>query len=409
MNNELLDKYAELIVKNGANVQQGQKVIIYASTEQADLVERLAEKAYLTGAARVDVEWSNQALTKIKSRYESIETLSETSAWEIEKLKEMVEDRPCEIHILSDDPDGMKNADTDKLQTARIARKKAAKPYQDALDNENQWTIAAAPSAAWAQKVFPSTAADDAVSKLWEAILNSAYVTGDNEPIMLWEKREQQFKEKCGLLNSFKFEKLQYMSSNGTDFTVWLNPKAQWAGGSETTKSGVRFNPNIPTEEIFTSPMAGKAEGTVVATKPLSYQGKLIKDFYITFHEGKAVSWSAAKGQSELTAILESDDGASMLGELALVSWNSPINKSGILFYNTLFDENASCHIALGRGFTNLIEGYEKMSADELKECGVNDSLIHVDFMMGAEDLSVYGYTYDGRKIAVFDNGNWVI
>lgn len=409
MNTELLNKYAELIVRSGANVQQGQKVIIYASTEQADLVERLAEKAYLAGAVRVDAEWSNQALTAIKSRYESIEMMSGTSAWEIEKLKEMVEDKPCEIHILSDDPDGMKNADTNKIQAARIARKKVAKPYNDALDNENQWTIAAAPSVVWARKVFIGLTADEAVNKLWDAIINSAYITRDNEPIELWKKRDQQFKKKCDLLNSFKFEKLHYISSNGTDFTVWLNPKAQWAGGSETTKSGVRFNPNIPTEEIFTSPMAGKAEGTVVATKPLSYQGKLIKDFYITFKEGKAVSWSAAEGQNELTAILESDDGASMLGELALVPWDSPINKSGILFYNTLFDENASCHIALGKGFTNLIDGYEKMNSEELQSCGVNDSLIHVDFMIGAADLSIYGYTYDGRKIAVFDNGNWAV
>ena len=409
MKKELLDKYAELIVKSGANVQQGQRVRIYASTEQAEFVVLLAEKAYQAGAARVDAEWNNQALSVVKSKYEALEEMAATATWEVEKLKASVEEKACEIHILSDNPDGMRDADTAKLQAARIARKKVAKPYDDALDNEIQWTIAAVPSPAWAQKVFGEADSDENVEKLWDAILATVYVREDNDPIEVWAERDKTFKERCEKLNSLGLEKLHYVSANGTDFTVWLNAQAQWAGGSETTKNGTVFNPNMPTEEIFTSPMAGRAEGVVVATKPLSYQGKLIKDFSVTFNNGRAVSWTAEEGYDELTAIITSDDGAAMLGELALVPWTSPINASGILYYNTLFDENASCHVALGRGFTNLVSGYESMSEEELKACGVNDSLIHVDFMIGAPDLKIYGYTADGNKIAVFDKGNWAI
>ena len=405
----LLKKYANAIVTIGANVQKGQHVKINASVEIADFVQLVVEAAYKAGAKKVYVDWSSEGITKLNYRYQSVSVMSKVSKWQEEKLAEEVDIVPCRIVLLSDDPDGFKGVNLEKMQKVQQAHAAVTKKYRDALDCKQQWTIAAVPSKAWAKKVFPGMRTHAAVERLWEAILQTVYVSEDKDPHEEWNRHNKSFAEKCALLNDYKFDRVQYKSKNGTDFTVWLIPDAKWEGGGEYTLSGQYFNPNMPTEEIFTSPMKGRAEGTVVATKPLCYRGQLIENFKIVFKDGKAISWSAEKGEDLLTKMLTFDEGASMLGELALIPYDSPINNLGILFYETLFDENASCHIAIGSGFTNLIDDYSKYTLEEIHEKGINDSMIHVDFMIGSDDMNITGYTKNGQGVEIFKNGNWAI
>lgn len=409
MTAELMQKYAEATVRIGVNVQQGQQVIINADIESIDFVRLVAEEAYKAGAESVRIEWSDQQLTKTDYQYRTEESLSAVPAWKEEQLKEMTEKIPCRIHILSADPDGLNGIDRKKMQAVQQNRYKITKKYSDELENKDQWTIVAIPSKAWAKKVFPDLPENQAVEKLWRAILETVRISENNDPIEVWNRHNENFKEKCRILNEYRFEKMHYQSKNGTDFTAWLIPQALWLGGGETTLAGIYFNPNMPTEEVFTSPMKGKAEGTLVSTKPLSYQGTLIENFSITFRDGKAVEWKAEKGLDALEKMITADEGAAMLGELALVPCGSPIDRLNILFYNTLFDENASCHVALGRGFSNTIEGFESMTKEQTDALGINDSMIHVDFMIGADDLSITGITKDGKEISVFRYGKWAI
>ncbi len=406
MKKAILKKYAKLAAVTGAAVQKGQPVIVYAEVDQSEFALMVVDEAYKAGANKVRVEWLSQPLTKLHYRHQSLKNLSHVPVWFEEREKEFCRELPAVIHIVSQDPDGLKGINKEKMQKVRQNRYKVLKKYRDESDNKYQWTILAIPSKEWAKKVFPKERTSVAVQKLWEEILKSVRITEDNDPIAEWDKHNKAFAEKCAYLNAQKFDYLEYKSKNGTDFKCYLIPQAKWIGGGEKTLSGVYFNPNMPTEEIFTSPMRGKCEGRLVSTKPLSYQGQLINDFYIDFKDGKAVAWDAKEGKEVLEKIITSDEGAAMLGELALVSNNSPISQSGVLFYNTLFDENASCHVALGAGFTNTIEGYENMTIEECHNLGINDSMVHVDFMVGAPDLSVTGYK-DGKATPIFVNGNW--
>lgn len=409
MNKTLLKKYARLITCKGANVQKGQGVIITAATDQEPLVCAIADQCYKAGAKWVDVEWTSQALDKITFRGRTLKTLQTVPQWKKEKYQMEVDEIPATIYILSEDPDGLSGVNKEKLQKATLARRKIRKQYKDKIDGKQQWTIAAAPSPMWAAKVFPGIRKSAAVEKLWEAILNTVRVTADNDPIAAWDEHNKNLREKCRKLNEMKLDSLHYKSSNGTDFTVGLIPEALWMGGEETTLSNVPFNPNMPSEEIFTSPMKGRAEGTVVSTKPLSYRGQLIEDFTITFKDGKAAEVHAAKGEDILRDMIASDENAAYLGEVALIPKDSPISQSGILFYETLFDENASCHLALGAGFNNVLEGYENLSFEECGKMGINDSVIHVDFMIGAPDLSIEGISRGGQRYSIFKDGNWSI
>ena len=281
------------------------------------------------------------------------------------------------------------------------------KGYRDQIENKYQWCIAAVPGEKWAKKLFPELRASQAVEKLWDAILKTSRVTDD--PIKAWEDHNRDLHDRCEYLNKLHIRELRYKSSNGTDFTVGMIPEAQFCGGGETSLQGIFFNPNIPTEECFISPMRGVAEGIVYATKPLSYQGQLISGFWIRFHEGKAVEWHAEQNNELLTKLIEMDEGSRYLGECALVPFDSPINQTGLLFYNTLFDENAACHLAFGEAYPECVKGGEAMSKEELKAAGLNDSNTHVDFMVGTADLSIIGTTKDGREIPVFVNGNFAL
>ncbi|MBQ1965522.1 MAG: aminopeptidase [Clostridia bacterium] len=407
MNKSMLKKYARLIVRVGANVQRGNRVVVYAGVEQADLATEVVKDAYRCGASHVAVEWSHDEITRLHYTHRMTDVMAEVARWEKEKAKDMAERLPCRIFLDSSDPDLLRGISQEKIRAVQAARVKVFKPYRDQMDNRHAWTIAAVPSKAWAKKIFPDLTPGAAVEKLWDAILKSVHVTADTDPVAEWKKINEAFRAKCDWLNKNSFTAMEYTSSNGTNFIAGLIPGVQWMGGGEEFLNGHFFNPNLPTEEIFTSPKAGAASGKLVSTKPLSYNGQLIENFSITFEQGKAVSWEAEKGQAMLDQMLSMDEGAKMLGELALVPKTSPINQSGILFYNTLFDENASCHVALGSGFTNLYPGFDKMTRKELTDRGINDSFIHVDFMIGADDMTITGIRGDGTRVKVFENGDW--
>lgn len=408
MKKTVLKNYAKLIAKTGVNVKSGQDVIIRAELDQPEFVAYVAEECYRAGARNVRVEWSHQPVSRLNAIYQSEDTLAEVAPWQEEKLRDQSLSLPAVIYLESADPDGMNGVDVHKVSSASMRRFPKIKPYRDAMENKYQWCIAAVAGKNWAKKVFPKEKnAQAAEEKLWEAILRCSRAEGN--PIGNWNEHNKNLSERCRILNGLHLKKLFYRSSNGTDLTVGLMPEGVFAGGGETTLSGRYFNPNIPSEEVFTTPRRGLAEGVVYSTKPLSYQGQLIENFHLRFADGKVTEAAAEKGEEVLKKMLAMDEGASYLGECALVPFDSPINESGLLFYNTLFDENASCHLALGRGFSMCVKGYENYSDEKIKELGVNDSMIHVDFMIGARDLSIEGETEDGARVPIFVNGNWAI
>ncbi|HIV47556.1 MAG TPA: aminopeptidase [Candidatus Acutalibacter stercorigallinarum] len=409
MKKTILRKYARLAVRKGVNLKKGQGCAIYAQVEQHEFAEMVAEEAYRAGAKWVQVFWQDQAVRKLDLRHQTVTQLSRVEEWEKVQQQMFVDQLPARIHISSEDPDGLKGVSVPKMQKAQAARSTVLRPYRKAIDNKHQWTIIAVPSKKWAKKVFPGVRASVAEEKLWEAILQTVRVTPDNDPEAAWDQHNATLQEKSGKLNALDLDYLHYTAPNGTDFKCWLIPGAKWEGGGATILDGTFYNPNMPTEEVFTSPLKGKCEGTLVSTMPLSYQGNLIDQFSITFENGRAVSCKAQQGQELLEKMLHMDEGASMLGELALVPHDSPVSNTGILFYNTLFDENAACHVALGFGFPECVEGFESMTDQELQEKGVNDSIIHVDFMIGSKDLDITGYTRDGKAVQIFKNGNWAI
>ena len=405
MKKTVLRKYAQLIAQCGVNVQKGQEVFIVAGLDQPEFVKMVVEACYKLGASRVVVDWDYQPLEKLHNRYCTVETLGSLTGYQKARWEHFVEKLPCRIYIDSEDPDGLRGINQKKMMKAQQMRYPLVKGYRDEMENKYQWCIAAAPGEAWAKKLFPSLSKHQAVEKLWEAILSTSRVTDD--PVAAWDAHNADLTARCDYLNSLGIEKLHYTASNGTDFTVGMIPEAVFKGGGDTSLKGVFFNPNIPTEECFISPMRGQAEGVVHASMPLSHDGQLIEDFWIRFHEGKAVEWHAEKNNQLLTNIITADEGAAYLGECALVPFDSPIQNTGLLFYNTLFDENAACHLALGMGFADTIRDFENKTLDECRALGVNDSMVHVDFMIGTADLAIDAETRDGRTVAIFKDGNW--
>ena len=405
---EQLKEYARLIVRTGANVQPGQVVQLTIAVEQHEFAAMITEEAYLAGAKKVNLNWLSDGQDRLHYRYADEETLSATLPWEEEKLRQMTLDLPVRIFVESEDPDALAGLDPEKLSRVRQSRSAVAKPYRDAIDGKHQWCIAALPSEPWAKKCFPDRPVEEAMALLWDAVLRTVRIGEGSDAVAAWREHTALLRQKSAWLNSRHFRKLHYESSNGTDFTVELIPEASWEGAESTNRNnGAGYIPNMPTEEIFTSPRVGRCEGTLVAVKPLSWNGQLIEDFSITFENGKAVSCSAAKGQALLEKMLHMDEGACMLGEVALVPKESPVNRCGFLFYNTLFDENACCHFAVGQGFKEVLPDGDSLTTEEATAAGINDSIIHVDFMVGAEDLSITGFCDDGSSAPIFRNGTW--
>jgi len=405
MQKSRLKKYAKLIAKMGANVQKGQDVIVNAGLDQPEFVSMVVEELYKLGARKVHVKWNYGPLSKVHVRHQSLKTLSTVDSYEEAELKFNADVLAARISIASPDPDGLKGINVAKMSKGQQAKYPIMKPYRDAMDGKTQWTVVAVPCKAWAKKVFPGVRISKAMDMLWEAILETARV--DDDPIAAWEAHNEDLHHRCSYLNSLGLESLEYKASNGTDLKVGLIEGALFCGATETTKEGVMFNPNIPTEECFVTPKKGLAEGIVYSTMPLSYQGALIENFWLRFENGKVVEAHAEKNDDRLQKMITMDEGASYLGECALVPFDSPINKTGLMFYCTLFDENASCHFALGRGYSESVPDHHNKTLEEIRAAGVNESMIHVDFMIGTEDLSVIGHCKDGRHVEIFKNGTW--
>lgn len=405
MKKTILKKYANLIAQTGANVQKGQEVMIYADLDQPEFVKMLVEECYKLGAKKVMVEWDYQPLTKLNVKYRSLKTLSTVEKWEIERLEHRLKTLPVMIYLLSEDPDGLKGINQQKYSKSSQARYKITKPYRDKMDNKYQWCIAAVPGEKWAKKMFPDLRKSQAIEKLWEAILTTSRV--DDNPDLAWKNHNKDIKSRCDYLNSLDIKLLEYKSSNGTGFTVGLMENARFLGGREKTLSGVEYNPNIPSEEVFITPKKGEAQGIVYSSRPLSFRGELIENFSIRFENGKAVEVKAEKNEELLRELISMDEGASYLGECALVPYNSPICQSGLIFYNTLFDENAACHLAFGEGFAECIVDFDKYTLEQCREMGCNTSIIHEDFMIGTDDLEITAVTRSGERFEIFKNGNW--
>ena len=407
MNKRVLKKYAQLIVEVGANVQKGQEVHLTISTENTEFARYIVEACYKAKADKVIINWTDDEITKLNYKYRSVKSLSKFEKWEIEKLQHRVDVVPVRIFIEDSDPDGLKGIDQAKVGKVRMNTYPILKPYIDKIDGMDQWVIAAIPGAKWAKKVFPNETKAKAIEKLWDAILKAARV--DEDPVGAWRKHNKNLADKCAKMNELDFEYLEYTNSLGTNLKIELAPTNIWLAGSEEARvSKIVFNPNMPTEEVFGMPKKDGVNGIVYSALPLSYQGQLIENFNIRFENGKAVEAHAEKGEELLNQMINMDDGASYLGEVALVPYSSPISQSGILFYNTLFDENASCHLALGRAFYNNVKDYEKYSKEEMEQL-VNNSMIHVDFMIGTKDLSIVGVRRNGEKVTVFKDGDWAI
>ena len=405
MKKTLLREYAKLIVRCGVNVQKGQEVLIYADLDQPEFVKLVVEEAYKAKAKKVTVEWNYQPLAKLHVRYQSVTTMGTVTDFQKARQQHYCDTLPARIHLISEDPDGLKGMNMAKMAKARKMSYPILKPYVDAREGKQQWCIAAVPGAAWAKKVFPGLRTSVAMEKLWEAILFTSRVTDD--PIGEWEKHNKNLHDRCEYLNSLGIDKLHFTADNGTDLTVGMIPEAVFCGGGETSRQGIYYNPNIPTEECFISPKRGEAEGIVYSTKPLSYQGQLIDNFSIRFEKGKAVEAKAEVGEELLNTMISMDEGAAYLGECALVPEKSPIAESGLLFYNTLFDENAACHLALGMGYADTIRDHHNKSLEECRQLGINDSMIHEDFMIGCPTMNIDAITRDGKVIPIFRNGNW--
>ena len=407
MKKTVLKGYARLIARTGAAVQKGQPVIIVAGLEQPEFIELLAAECYRAGASEVEVDWRHQPLTRLAVRYKSAKKLGEVKAWEEEKQRWQTEALPARIVVLSEDPDGLSGINQAKYAAGMQARYQKLRPYIDARENREQWCIAAVPGEKWAKKVFPELPKGRAVERLWEAILSCSRAL-EGDPLENWRLHDLDIKARAEALNAMGLTALEYRDPNGTELRVGLIPEALFLGGAERCPvNGVEYNPNIPSEELFVTPRAGDAEGVVYATRPLAVQGVLIEDFWLRFEGGRVVELHAEKNEDALRTLVGMDEGAAMLGECALVPYESPIRESGILFYNTLFDENAACHLALGRGYSSNIRDYEKYSLDELRAMGVNDSMVHEDFMIGSAELDITGLTASGERLPIFRSGGW--
>lgn len=406
---ELLRKYARLAVRTGANVQPGQLMILTVSVDCAPFARLCVEEAYLAGAGQVQVTWTDEQTGRLRYEHEALETLAAVPHWQVEQKREQVDQKCCYLYVESDTPGLLAHIPGEKLQAAGIARRTAFEPFRYyTMANHGQWSIVAIPTPAWAAQVFPGEQPDAALRKLWDAVLMSVRVTPDNDPVAEWTRHDQALMANSRKMNEYAFRSLHFTSGLGTDLTVELVPRHVWAGGGSTARNGAFFNPNMPTEEIFSMPLKTGVNGVVYASKPLDYQGKLIRDFWFRFRDGAVVDYGAAQGLDALKNLVEFDAGSRYLGEVALVPHRSPISQSGILFLNTLFDENASCHLALGDAYPENVQGGEDMTQAQLDAAGANHSKEHCDFMFGTADLAITGLTQDGREIPVFRAGAFV-
>ncbi|WP_082235879.1 aminopeptidase [Halobacillus massiliensis] len=406
---EKLEKYAELALKTGVNLQEDQRLMINSTVEGALFTRIVARKAYEMGAKDVNVVWADDELSRLRYENADTEVLKTVPEWEQKMFDFFGEEGAAVLSIRSTDPDLLKGIDAGKIAAANKARAEAMSNFRSYTMNDRiQWSIISIPIPAWAKKIFPNETEEEAIDKLWEEIFSIVRVDQE-DPVAAWEKHNATLDKVGKYLNDKQYKKLVY-NAPGTELEVELPKSHIWKGGaSKTEKQQVTFNPNMPTEEVFTAPHKYGVNGHVSSTKPLNYGGNVIDNFTLTFKDGKVVDFKAEHGEETLRHLLDTDEGSKHLGEMALVPHESPISQSGLIFYNTLYDENASCHLALGKAYPNNVEGGSDMSNEELDKNGVNDSLSHVDFMMGSGELDIDGYLEDGTKEAVMRKGSWAI
>lgn len=401
-----LKKYAELLVKVGLNVQEKEPVYIQASIDASEFVHLVVEEAYKIGAEDVKVSYKDDRIAQLKYQYEPESFFENVKQYDIDEKMDYLDRKAAFLSIVSSSPDSLKDADPNKIRKSMAANGKAFKDYMVAVQSDRMsWCVASYPSVGWAKMMFPELSDDEAVNKLLETILKTVRVDQE-DPVKAWEEHDHLLHEKADYLNNKKYKALHY-KSEGTDLTIELPNGQYWSGASSVNSKGNSFVANMPTEEVFTAPHKNGVNGTVSNTLPLSYSGNIIDDFTLTFKDGEVVDYKAGVGEEILKSILETDEGSKRLGEVALVPVHSPISNMNTLFYNTLFDENASCHIALGSAYAFCIEGGKDMTAEQLAENGLNDSTTHVDFMIGSKDLSIDGILENGEKEPVFRDGNW--
>lgn len=403
---KLQEKYAELALRTGVNLQKGQALMINSSIEGVEFTRIVVRKAYELGAKNVLINWQDDEISLLKYQNESEEVLTDVPAWQVDKYLDFAKDGGALLSIRSTNPDLLKDVDAKKVAAASKASAEAMKEFRQYTMNDRiAWSIISIPTGDWSQKIFPGLEAEEAKEKLWEQIFKIVRVDQD-DPIKAWDEHNQTLKNAHAILNEKKYKALVFKAP-GTDITFGLPEGHIWKGGGAYTTDGLHFNPNMPTEEVFTVPHKYEVNGVVSNTKPLVYNGNTIDHFSLTFKDGQVVDFEAEQGYDTLKNLLETDEGAKRLGELALVPDASPISQSGLIFYNTLYDENASCHVALGKAYPTNLEGGSDMSDDQLDQHGVNDSLTHVDFMIGSAELDIDGILPDGSTEAVFRKGAW--
>lgn len=403
-----LEKYASLLVEVGLNVQKDQRVSINASVDALPLVRLVTEKAYGKGAKDVKVNLKDDKLTQLHAKNKSLEEFSSVPEWVIDERMYYSDEKAAFLSLTSSSPELLKDVDPEKLQAMQISAGKAFKEYSNRIQSDyHSWCVAGYPSAEWARLVFPDKSDEEAVDALLDLIFYTMRIDHE-DPVQAWKELDESLHKKVDILNDRHFHALRY-EAPGTDFTMKLPEKHLWAGASSEDSNGVRFMANMPTEEVFTAPEKTGVNGYVSNTKPLSYGGNIIDGFKLTFKDGQVVDYIAEQGEDVLKSLLNTDEGAKYLGEVALVPDDSPISNTETLFFNTLFDENASCHIALGSAYGFSVNGGKDMSREELSEAGLNDSITHVDFMIGGPELNIYGIDSDGKETRIFEKGNWVI
>ena len=406
---ELLKKYADFIVRVGVNPQPGQTLIINCPLEGAPLARLCVRSAYEAGARDVQVNWSDDAVARARMELGSEEALTDLKPWQLRRYLDYAESEGgvCVLHLIADDPELYAGIDGNKISRVNAARRAFMEEWQEYTMHERvQWSIAALPSVPWAKKVFPELDADAAMEALWKLIFDVCRVTG-GDPVGEWRQHVAKTSARRDQLNAWKLQSIHMTAANGTDLTVGLAEGSLWEGASSKAENGVDFIANVPTEEVFTCPHRLRVNGVVKGTKPYVYNGQLIEGFSVTFRDGQVVAHSAEKNDALLGELLASDEGACHIGEVALVPASSPISRSGVLFYNTLFDENAACHIAFGAGYPGTIQGGTAMTREQRQALGMNDSAIHEDVMVGSPDMDITGLTADGQTVQIFKNGEW--
>lgn len=409
MYTENKQKLADIAVNIGVNLQKDQLLVINSPVECADFARLVADAAYTAGARDVMVNYGDQRLARLRYDHASLETLTTVAPWVIGKYLWIVDENAAIISIHAEDPTVFQGADASKIQAASNAIQEATEFYSQAIsNNDRRWCVISVPTPGWAKRVFPDCTEAEAMDRLWEAIFKTTR-TDQPDPIAAWEDHDRNFESKCTFLNGKQFDAFIYSNSLGTNLTVGMPKNHVWAGGSEVAADGISFFPNIPTEEVFCAPHKSRVNGRLVATHPLIYKGQLIDGFEFTFKNGQVVDYAAQVGLDALKNLVEANPGSNFLGEIALVAHHSPISDLNLLFYNTLFDENASCHFALGSAYPSCIEGGTQMHRDQQEAAGLNYSLTHVDFMVGSADLSIIGVDGDGHQTPIFVNGDWAI